>query len=104
MGSGRTRAQAQGGIGGEVDDPDNSYGTGSRRGDDFGGSTRRGDDFGGSTRRDDDFGGNTRRDDGGEGKKDSTVGKLMEKAGGMLKNENLQQKGAEKRGSAGNDY
>lgn len=29
------------------------------------------------------------------------MGKLMEKAGGMLKNENLQQKGAEKRAGAG---
>ena len=41
-------------------------------------------------------------DDGSSGgKKDSTMGKLMEKAGGMLKNENLQQKGAQKRAEQG---
>ena len=32
---------------------------------------------------------------------DSTMGKMMEKAGGLLKNEKLEQKGAEKREQAG---
>lgn len=32
---------------------------------------------------------------------DSTMGKMMEKAGGMFKNEKLQQRGAEKRQEAG---
>jgi len=31
------------------------------------------------------------------------MGKLMEKAGGMLKNEGLQEKGAAKRAAAGSD-
>lgn len=44
-------------------------------------------------------------DTGTDGKnKDSTMGKMMEKAGGMLKNENLMQKGQEKRQQAGQDY
>ena len=37
------------------------------------------------------------------GKKDSTAGKLMEKVGGMLKNEKLEKQGAEKRREAGSD-
>lgn len=36
-------------------------------------------------------------------KNDSTMGKLMEKAGGMLKNEKIQEKGTEKRAAAGSD-
>lgn len=42
-------------------------------------------------------------DDGNSGskKKDSTMGKLMEKAGGMMKNEKLEQKGAQKRAEQG---
>lgn len=35
-----------------------------------------------------------------DSKKDSTMGKLMEKAGGALKNKNLQQKGEQKRNEA----
>ncbi len=35
---------------------------------------------------------------------DSTMGKLMEKAGGMFKNEKMEQKGAEKRNQAGGGY
>ncbi len=38
-----------------------------------------------------------------DSKKDSTAGKLMEKVGGMFKNEGLERKGAEKRGQAGRD-
>jgi hypothetical protein len=42
-------------------------------------------------------------DDDESSKKDSTAGKLMEKVGGMFKNENLERKGAEKRSHAGRD-
>lgn len=42
-------------------------------------------------------------EDDDSSKKDSTAGKLMEKVGGMFKNENLERKGAEKRGQAGRD-
>ena len=35
---------------------------------------------------------------------DSTMGKLMEKAGGMMHNEKMEQKGAEKRNQAGGGY
>ena len=43
-------------------------------------------------------------DESGSGKKkDSTMGKMMEKAGGMMKNENLESKGAAKRREAGAD-
>lgn len=35
---------------------------------------------------------------------DSTMGKLMEKAGGMFKNDKMEQKGAEKRNQAGGGY
>ena len=34
-------------------------------------------------------------------KKDSTAGKLMEKVGGLFKNENMEHRGAEKRSQAG---
>ena len=40
-------------------------------------------------------------DNSGSKKKDSTMGKLMEKAGGMMKNEKLEQKGAQKRAEQG---
>lgn len=42
-------------------------------------------------------------DDDSSSKKDSTTGKLMEKVGGLLKNENMERKGAEKRAQAGRD-
>lgn len=42
-------------------------------------------------------------DDDDSSKKDSTAGKLMEKVGGMFKNENLERKGADKRNQAGRD-
>jgi hypothetical protein len=42
-------------------------------------------------------------DDDDSSKKDSTAGKLMEKVGGLFKNENLEHKGAEKRSQAGRD-
>jgi hypothetical protein len=42
-------------------------------------------------------------DDEDSSKKDSTAGKLMEKVGGLFKNENLERKGAEKRSQAGRD-
>jgi hypothetical protein len=42
-----------------------------------------------------------RHTDGKDGKNDSTMGKLMEKAGGMLKNENMVEKGRTKREEAG---
>lgn len=51
--------------------------------------------------RDNNYGDNEGRGSGG--KKDSTMGKLMEKAGDMMKNENLAQKGADKRAQAGRD-
>lgn len=67
-------------MGGELGDRDNNYG--------------------------DNLGDNAGRSSGSGGKqKDSTMGKLMEKAGDMMNNENLAQKGAEKRSQAGgNDY
>lgn len=73
------RQQERGGLGGEVGDRDNDYG----------------DNLGDNAGRD--------RDRGSGGKKDSTMGKLMEKAGDMMNNENLAQKGAEKRNQAGRD-
>jgi hypothetical protein len=42
-------------------------------------------------------------DDEDSSKKDSTAGKLMEKVGGLFKNENMERKGAEKRSQAGRD-
>ena len=42
-----------------------------------------------------------RRDSGKDGKNDSTMGKLMEKAGSMMKNENMAEKGRAKREEAG---
>lgn len=47
--------------------------------------------------------GSGRDDDESSGgkKKDSTMGKLMEKAGGMLKNEKIERQGEEKRREAG---
>lgn len=41
---------------------------------------------------------------GGNSNKDSTAGKLMQKAGNMLGNDNLEQKGRMKRDQAGNDF
>ena len=35
---------------------------------------------------------------------DSTMGKLMEKAGGLMGNKGMEQKGAEKRNQAGGGY
>jgi hypothetical protein len=40
----------------------------------------------------------------GNKKGDSTAGKLLEKAGGLFKNEKMKESGAEKRREAGNDY
>lgn len=56
----------------------------------------------GGDRYGDDTGRGSSGRESGSGK-DSTMGKLMEKAGGMMKNENLQQKGAAKRDQAGRD-
>ncbi len=42
-------------------------------------------------------------DDDDSSKKDSTAGKLMEKVGGLFKNEDMERKGAEKRSQAGRD-
>lgn len=83
------RNQEYGGIGGELG------GNTNRGNDSYGGSDSYGDNSG---RRGDD----SQRDSG----KDSTMGKLMEKAGGMLKNEKIQERGAEKRDQAGrgDDY
>ena len=72
------RMQERGGTGGELGDRDNDFA--------------------------DNLGDNSGRGSGG--KKDSTMGRLMEKAGDMMNNENLQQKGAAKRDQAGrgDDY
>jgi len=51
----------------------------------------------GSGRTDDDY------DNSSSGKKDSTAGKLMEKAGNLFKSEKLEERGAEKRRQAGGD-
>ena len=76
-----------------------SYGGGSGMGGDSygGGSGTGGDSYGGgrSGRDYDD-------DNQGSGKqKDSTMGKMMEKAGGMFKSDKMEEKGAEKRREAG---
>ncbi len=57
-------------------------------------SSGRQDEYGMGSGRDD-------YDDSSGGKKDSTMGKLMEKAGGMLKNEKMERQGEEKRREAG---
>ncbi|KAI9870983.1 MAG: hypothetical protein M1823_008583, partial [Watsoniomyces obsoletus] len=86
---------------------DDTYGDSSLTG---GESTGRGGEYGmgsGRTGRQDEGGigtgtGGYDDDDSKRGdKKDSTMGKLMEKAGGMFKSDKLEEQGAEKRRQAG---
>ncbi|KAK5946679.1 hypothetical protein PMZ80_000822 [Knufia obscura] len=82
MGSGRTVDQERGGV------------LPVEPGRDDARSSGRGDEYGVGSGRDDD-------ESSGGKKKDSTMGKLMEKAGGMLKNEKIERQGEEKRREAG---
>jgi len=85
MGSGRTVDQERGGV--LPAEPGRDDIRSSRRGDDeYGTGSGRGYD-------DDETSGGK--------KKDSTMGKIMEKAGGLLKNEKIERQGAEKRQEAG---
>lgn len=59
------------------------------------------DSYGTSHGRDNDEYGSSGKT-GSSGKQDSTFGKILEKAGDVLNNEKLEQKGREKREGAGN--
>lgn len=89
---------------------DDTYGDSTRTG---GVSNPSGGEYGmGSGRRGDEgeyeygMGSGRAEDDQSGGKKDSTIGKLMEKAGGAFKSSKLEERGAEKRREAGarDDY
>ena len=82
---------------------DDTYGSAGATG---GAATGRDDDYGmgaGRTRGQEQggYGAGGYDDDQSGGKKDSTAGKLMEKAGDMFKSEKLKERGGEKREQAG---
>lgn len=66
------------------------------------------DTYGSSGRDNDEYGSSGKTGSKTSGGKDSTFGKILEKAGDVLNNEKLEQKGREKREGAGqgssNDY
>ncbi|TAQ90887.1 hypothetical protein B7494_g759 [Chlorociboria aeruginascens] len=100
-GSGNTGSDSYGSSGRQTGgDNTDSYGSGNTGSDSYGSSGRQtgSSNTYGSDNTDSYGSGNS-----GNQKNDSTAGKLMEKAGSMLKNDNLVEKGQTKRAQAGND-